>query len=85
MNLMHVCPVCNGISTLAIPCPQCGQLAADCGRADDFAGPYAPYGPIDEMKRTNGFLDLAVHACVHSLYCERCSQSFAYAVPERNA
>ncbi|HEX7057808.1 MAG TPA: hypothetical protein VF260_11540 [Bacilli bacterium] len=76
--MAYFCPVCNGCAALSKKCPACGGLSEDLGRADAFIGPYAPYRPIDDLKMTNGFIDLATHQCVHITKCRKCGQT-AYA------
>jgi hypothetical protein len=80
--LSFYCPVCNGFSRLAAICPDCGNPACDGGRLNDYLGPYAPYRPIDEISRTNGLPDLALHSCVHVMYCEECGRAYSVYVRE---
>lgn len=81
--MSFACPVCNGLAALAKSCPQCSGPLVDGGRADDYLGPYAPYRPIDEMKLTNGYADLAAHACVHYMWCEDCQYTASYRIKEQ--
>jgi hypothetical protein len=77
-----LCPVCNGLSSLEARCPHCGESLKDGGRADEYDGPYAPYREIDDLKRTNGYTDLANHTCVHLGQCDRCGHSAMFPVQE---
>ncbi|PYI53888.1 hypothetical protein [Paenibacillus flagellatus] len=77
-----VCPLCNGLLPLHAPCPNCGQPLTDGGRLDDYTGPYAPYRPIDDMKLTNGYPDLAEHTCIHRTYCAACGRDAVLQVKE---
>lgn len=70
--MSFACPVCNGLRAVSRSCPQCGRPLSDGGRVDEYIGPYAPYRPIDDMKLTNGYPDLAEHACYHQLFCAEC-------------
>lgn len=78
-----MCPVCNGLEPMSPACPRCGAPAADQGRAADWLGPYAPYRPIDDMKRTDGLPDLERHWCVHLLACPQCGYEWQTAQQER--
>lgn len=80
-----VCPVCNGMESLHIDCPQGGHGTADMGRFNDYLGPYSPYRPIDEISSTNGFMDVAEQQCIHVVYCELCNDSFYVGVNQWNA
>jgi hypothetical protein len=80
--LSYLCPVCNGLDQLQASCRSCGGAAEDCGKASDYYGPYSPYRPIDELKLTNGFPDLAQHQCYHALYCPSCDSTQLHAVDE---
>ena len=77
-----LCPVCNGMERLASVCPRCGSAMADAGRLTDTFGPYAPYRPVDELKRTDGLPDLIFHLCYHRLDCETCGFRDVRAVRE---
>ena len=76
------CPVCNGLMTIDVGCPKCGERMADGGRIDDYLGPYSPYRPIDDLKMTNGYPDLLTHTCVHSLHCDGCGYTEPHPVKE---
>lgn len=80
--MSYFCEVCNGMSALEVPCPKCLQKAEDCGRYNDYLGPYSPYRGIEDLSLTNGFYDLEQHTCVHLLNCEHCGQQFPYEVQE---
>jgi len=45
---------------------------ADAGPVTDAFGPYAPYRPIGDLKRTDGLVDLGAGVCFHLLECGRC-------------
>ncbi|MBM7865310.1 hypothetical protein GTO89_00810 [Heliobacterium gestii] len=44
-----VCPACNGIARISIPCRRCSALMEDRGRLEDYAQPYSPYDIDDEL------------------------------------
>lgn len=82
MCMSSYCPVCNGMETIREACPSCMEALTDCGRIDDYTGPYAPYRNIDELKLTNGYDDLGSYSCVHLLYCSKCRSSSTLSVSE---
>ncbi|SDI45117.1 hypothetical protein [Paenibacillus naphthalenovorans] len=82
--MSYYCAVCNGMELLECACPVCGHPAQDEGKLSDFYGPYSPYRNIDDLKLTNGFIDLEQHICVHSIYCPECGRSSAQPVRETN-
>jgi hypothetical protein len=70
--MTYLCPVCNGLAVIKYECSMCGQKMEDHGRFDSFLLDYSPYREIDDMKKTNNFIDLAAHQCVHVVYCPNC-------------
>ncbi|GIP31181.1 hypothetical protein [Paenibacillus sp. J2TS4] len=83
--LSYYCPVCNGLETAELSCPQCGIAAEDYGRFNDYLGPYSPYRPIDDLSLTNGFADVQNQVCVHVFNCSPCGHTFYAFLPERQA
>lgn len=81
--MSYGCPVCNGMAAISKSCPQCGRPLSDGGRVDDYLGPYSPYRPIDDLKLTNGFIDMRTHACVHYMWCQDCQYTASYQVKEQ--
>ncbi|WP_274363876.1 hypothetical protein [Paenibacillus thermotolerans] len=77
-----ICPVCNGFEQLVAACPQCGAKAEDQGKLSDLYGPYSPYRPIDDLKLTNGYDDLAHRQCMHAVYCPVCGETAIRSVNE---
>jgi len=77
-----ICPVCNGFAALAAACPTCARLAEDGGRLGDYYDPYSAYRPIDDVRLTNGYPDVASRECLHRAYCAACDAAFVAAVPE---
>jgi hypothetical protein len=80
--MSYMCPVCNGLQQLNPMCSRCGGAMHDEGRISDAFGPYSPYRQIDDLKLTNGFLDLSTRQCVHSLYCPHCGSGRTQYVQE---
>jgi len=56
-------------------CPSCLSLAEDCGRDEDWSGPYSPYEPIAEYPAIQ-MIDFSMTAnCKHAVYCKACNQT----------
>nr|WP_231891480.1 hypothetical protein [Paenibacillus swuensis] len=77
-----MCPVCNGLEVLQAACGSCGSLAQDCGKYNDYIGPYEPYRQIEDLKLTNGWIDYSQGTCVHVTYCSQCGGIADSAVQE---
>ncbi len=54
----------------------------DNGRFLDILGPYSPYRPIDDLKKTDGYIDLKTSHCPHYVSCEQCGLSDLHMVTE---
>ncbi len=77
-----LCPVCNGLQLLQESCPACNGEAVDFGRLSDLAGPYSPYGQIDEQLSHD---DIQMHdspICKHLIYCPSCTQKTEVSITE---
>ncbi|KAB2952738.1 hypothetical protein F9B85_07765 [Heliorestis acidaminivorans] len=72
-----LCPACNGLTRISIPCQQCSLLMVDQGRLEDFAQPYSPYDRDDQLGMT---IDEEVQ-CLHLLLCSRCKAKRTLAIP----
>lgn len=79
---MTLCPVCNGLTELAMPCPACGRPLDDSGRLSDYFSDYSPYRPIDDGKMTNGIRDLETGLCIHVGWCPSCRSEYRLSVSE---
>jgi hypothetical protein len=84
MHASSVCPVCNGFSALRAVCPICGTSLRDAGRVMDLYGNYSPYRPIDDLKMTDGMIDLSTHDCPHQVWCQKCGFSEVRMIREIN-
>jgi hypothetical protein len=82
--LSYICPVCNGMQVLDAECPICAHKASDCGRFDDFLGPYSPYREIDDIAMSNGFRDVSNHLCIHLVNCPVCAHDYTVQIELRN-
>ncbi|NEZ43975.1 hypothetical protein [Paenibacillus alvei] len=71
--MFHVCPLCNGIISTEIICPNCLNPATDSGKLEDYVGPYAPYQPDESTSHEIMLHDGSVSMqCLHIIYCEHC-------------
>jgi hypothetical protein len=84
MKLSYACPVCNGFISFPFRCPGCGVPLTDGGRFQDLLAAYSPYRPIEEMKRTDGWIDQSTHHCPHQATCSQCGYEGVMFVKERN-
>lgn len=80
--MSYLCPACNGLEPIQQYCPQCRSLMDDGGRITDYYGPYAPYRPIDDLKLTDGLLDLYDHQCHHVMLCPNCGYASTVDIQE---
>lgn len=80
----QICPVCNGLTSLSLRCPDCGKNMEDLGQAGDYFGPYSPY----EENRQGNYIsyegEYGVGACVHILKCFHCCCYRQYFVCKMN-
>lgn len=81
-SMSTICPVCNGLTQFLAACPDCHRWLDDAGRVADYFGDYSPYQDIDIAKRTNGYLDLSNHLCLHAGWCPDCRTERIIAVHE---
>lgn len=68
---------------MKLPCPVCQGITEDQGRITDFFGDYSPYLPIDQCKRTDGWIDRKTHICPHQIVCPNCGYTHVEMVQER--
>ncbi|RKQ33973.1 hypothetical protein [Oceanobacillus halophilus] len=70
---MEFCPLCNGVETLIVECPNCQTAMEDQGKVTDFFDDYSAYMDIDMMKMYDGDANsLENHECLHYFYCYTC-------------
>ena len=65
----YICPLCNGLYSIAVPCKQCGVLMENMGQVSDFYGPYSPY---EEQGALQAKLGEDPNVCTHLFYCIHC-------------
>lgn len=70
--ISYACPVCNGFTDFLSSCPECGDQLKDYGRFTDLLADYSPYRPIDDLKMSDDWNDVASHRCPHQVYCPQC-------------
>ncbi|WP_156288668.1 hypothetical protein [Oceanobacillus salinisoli] len=70
---MDFCPLCNGVETAAVECPNCQATLEDQGKITDYFDDYSAYMDIDMMKMFDGNRkSLEDHECLHYFYCTNC-------------
>lgn len=77
------CPVCNGLNDAHVNCSTCVHPLEDRGRLEQVFDDYSPYREIDDLRRTNAYLDLQMNQCMHLLYCPTCEQEKVIGIPEK--
>ncbi|GAB6180464.1 hypothetical protein JCM14036_17830 [Desulfotomaculum defluvii] len=65
-----LCALCNGLFTLTVSCPKCGEYLADSGLVQDFYDPYSAY--LDQEIYEDGYKGYTEECCVHLLVCKNC-------------
>lgn len=71
MQVEKICPVCNGLTELAMCCPDCGETMYDRGALAGFLGPYSPYQDVELVALTSPEA-VTEERCVHLISCPRC-------------
>jgi hypothetical protein len=80
---MDLCPLCNGLVTRIIQCPNCHTIMEDKGKITDFLDDYSAYMDIDIMKLFDGHSkSLESHQCMHYFYCSLCQHEETRAIKE---
>ncbi len=80
-----LCPICNGLEQLTAICPACSGQTDDCGRLEDFTGPYSPYQPDTFTNyETVSPLSQSEQSCGHVVYCPNCVQTFEVHISKWN-
>lgn len=76
------CPVCNGLRQADASCTRCGNTMEDTGRLENYFADYSPYREIDDLRKTNGYLDLETGHCIHVFFCHECKHEATVGIPE---
>ncbi|MDQ0090711.1 putative RNA-binding Zn-ribbon protein involved in translation (DUF1610 family) [Paenibacillus anaericanus] len=76
--MSYICPLCNGLANLNSSCPDCGTVLENMGKKEDYAGPYSPYGSIDQF--TSVIYKHAALGCEHVAQCPHCHEAYIYRV-----
>jgi hypothetical protein len=80
---MDLCPLCNGLETRMIQCPNCQTIMEDNGKITYYLDDYSAYMDIDIMKLFDGNIkSLEQHQCVHYFYCSACQHEETRAIEE---
>jgi len=78
--MQQICPVCNGMVTLNVPCSDCGKNMEDQGHASDYFGPYSPYEEDMWPRLTGQAAGVSSFKCVHFLQCPLCCKQSSRSV-----
>nr|WP_246187701.1 hypothetical protein [Ornithinibacillus caprae] len=80
---MYFCPLCNGLESVTIECPNCNYNIDDQGKVTDYFDDYSAYMDIEMMKFFDGDRkSLEGHHCLHYFYCANCNHEEIKAVKE---
>ncbi|CAM3296607.1 hypothetical protein P4H27_00610 [Paenibacillus taichungensis] len=74
--MSYICPLCNGLVVPEQACPHCLQGLSECGKLDDYTGPYSPY----VIHTSSDTADEAENVCNHMMYCHHCQTSTLWPV-----
>lgn len=81
--MMSVCPLCNGLSSLSLTCPNCHHQLDDQGKLTDYFDDYSSYLDMNITKMVDGdSVSLQEDRCVHYFYCPQCHYEQVQAVKE---
>ncbi|QGG49326.1 hypothetical protein [Heliorestis convoluta] len=75
--MQKLCPACNGLTRISVPCQHCSHLMSDQGRLEDYAQPYSPYDRDDQL----GMNIDEEKNCQHLLHCPDCKAERTVVVP----
>ncbi|QGQ44500.1 hypothetical protein [Metabacillus sediminilitoris] len=80
---MDLCPLCNGLESKVILCPNCQSIMEDKGKITDYLDDYSAYMDIDIMKLFDGNIrSLENHKCMHYFFCPLCDHEETNAINE---
>ncbi|MBB6020803.1 hypothetical protein HNR77_001865 [Paenibacillus sp. JGP012] len=74
--MSYICPLCNGLVVPEQACPHCLQGLSECGKLEDYTGPYSPY----ELQTSSDMADETESVCNHLMYCHHCQTSIVQPV-----
>ncbi|MGM9923493.1 MAG: hypothetical protein ACI35R_04515 [Bacillus sp. (in: firmicutes)] len=70
---MPICPLCNGLQQVELPCRRCLAPLIDKGKLTDYLDDYSAYEDSDTLKQVDGITaSVQNHLCVHYFFCETC-------------
>lgn len=70
--MAKICPLCNGLLNIELPCKECGQPMVEQGPLDSYLGPYSPYQDQQLLELNNGLKVAGTDPCIHLFYCREC-------------
>ena len=72
-----ICPICNTLENVMIPCENCGDIMIDQGRICNFYDNYSSYLDFDITEK----IDNVDHTkCVHLYHCKSCDSDKRVAI-----
>lgn len=74
---MLLCPLCNGLNSPFLLCPNCEEQLEDAGMLENFFEPYRPYLPQSLLYEADG---VGMNECLHLFNCPKCSQDLRVAI-----
>ena len=81
-----LCPICNGLKQLTAVCQVCAGPVMDCGRSDDYSGPYSPYQPVTNAAvSAESMVADSDRCCSHVLFCPNCGETSEISIAEWQA
>lgn len=72
---MDQCPLCNGLSSIKMICPNCKTKMQDGGKLENYYEPYSPYLPEELLNQIDG---VSPDKCIHLFYCPHCGYDHRY-------
>ncbi|WP_042349691.1 hypothetical protein [Bacillus massiliigorillae] len=80
---MPICPLCNGLQQVSLPCNKCQSVLIDKGKLTDYLDNYSAYEDIETLKQVDGVSDsIQRHQCVHFFFCENCGGEESVVIEE---
>jgi len=73
MMLLSICPLCNGLQQLSLPCKRCRAMLVDMGKVTDYLDDYSAYEEQDTLKQVDGLkTSIENDLCLHLFFCQHC-------------
>lgn len=72
----QVCPLCNGLQEMHVPCKDCRTAMTDGGMVSDYVSDYSPYWLSTQVRAEN-------ETCTHLFWCPSCGKE-SYAIVQQD-